>query len=134
MSRYPSRSSGYVSGLPRRSAPRTPERRSPDRRAWITMFEYALKAFDAPSETPYDFANSLRGLTGDNFPVERGDIRARWAKSFLERARLWVDGGASTRTAFAAGLAADAKAFTDFLIEQGAAQAAASRQRMGMED
>lgn len=126
-------SAPYRSGL-RRSVPRPPERRSPDRRAWITMFEFALKAFETPAEPPYNFANSLRGLTGDNFPVERGDIRARWAKAFLDRARLWVDGGMATRTAFAAGLAADARAFTDFLIEQGAAQAVASRQRMGMED
>jgi hypothetical protein len=104
------------------------------RASWVTMLDFALAAFASPNETPHDFAHSLRGLKADNFPVERGDRRANWAKAFLDQAHLWVEAGTATRTAFAGGLIAHAAVLKDFLIEQGAAVAAASRHRMGLED
>jgi hypothetical protein len=106
-----------------------------DRRAWLAMLERAAEAVTGdPTARPLDFAASLKGLNGDNFPVGATDGRRRWAKIFVEQARLWVDAGPATRTAFAPALAIEAKALTDILIEQGAAEAAASRERMGFRE
>lgn len=125
-------STGYRGGFrPRATAP-AGERPRP-RQAWLTMLDFALASFGAPSEPPYDLANSLRGLSADSFPVGKGDIRARWAKRFLDGARLWID-SAATRTAFAPGLTVEAAALKDFLIDQGAAMAVAGRERIGLED
>jgi hypothetical protein len=107
----------------------------PDRRAWLSMLERAVEAVTGdPAARPLDFAASLKGLNGDNFPVGVTDSRRRWAKIFVEQARLWVDAGLATRTAFAPALAAEAQALTDILIEQGAAEAAAARDRMGFKE
>ncbi|USQ97268.1 hypothetical protein [Caulobacter sp. RL271] len=110
------------------------ERRTP-RAAWLAMLAFAEPAVAAPSGEPlWDLSHSLKGLSGDSFPVPKGDTRARWAKSFLDRMHLYVAAGAAMRTAFADGLRADVRVLKEFLIEQGAELAIASRARMGLED
>ena len=126
-----SRGSTYGS-YGRRGAP-TP--RAPiDRRAWLAMLDFAEQATADPTAQPYNLGNSLKGLTGDNFPVGPGDIRHRWAKTFVEQARLWVDGGASTRRSFAPLIADGAKALKDILVAEGASEAITARERMGFKE
>lgn len=129
----PSRGSAY--GAYGGHGRRTPERRAPvDRRSWLTMLEFAALASQDPAAQPYDLAASLKGLTGDNFPVAVGDIRHRWAKTFVEQAHLWVGGGAGTRRSFAPLIADGAKALKDILVEAGASEAIEARQRMGFRE
>jgi hypothetical protein len=111
------------------------ERRSPpDRRAWLNMIERAAAAVDRPNDRHLEFAASLKGLKADNFPLPVNDVRRKWGGHFVEQARLWIDGGASTRTVFGPLIAVGAKALNDILIEAGADEATAARQRMGLGD
>ncbi len=98
------------------------------------MIERAAAAVDAPMERHLDFAASLKGLKADNFPLPQTDVRRRWGGFFVEQARLWLDGGPSTRAAFAPLIASGAKALNDILIEAGAEEAMAARQRMGFRE
>jgi len=119
---------GAYRAAPNRHAP-------PDRRAWLAMLERAVEAANGdPADRHLDFGASLKGLAADNFPVGVTDARRKWAKSFVEQARLWLDGGIATRTAFAPAIAVEAKALTDILIEEGAAEAMQARSRMGFKE
>lgn len=113
----------------------SPPRPAPDRRAWLMMLERAQEAVQGDvSDRHLDFTVSLKGLAEGNFPVGQADVRRKWAKTFVDRAWLWLAGGVSTRTAFGPALATDAKALMDILIEQGSAEAQASRARMGFKE
>lgn len=98
------------------------------------MLDFAKAAVAEPTAAAHDFAASLKGLAGDNFPVAATDIRRRWAKTFVDQARLWVEGGPGTRTTWAPVIADGAKALGDILIEVGAQEAQAARDRMGFRE
>lgn len=132
MTYRPGRSSyGYSSYRPR---PAAPAARPTPRAAWLAMLDFAVAAADAPAEKPLDLLNSLRGVTVASFPADPRDSLTAWGKAVLEKIRLWCDAGEARRTAFAAGLRADVVALKDILIDQGAAEAAASRERMGFRE
>lgn len=128
--------SPYRTGHTQRESSRSSgERRSPpDRRAWLAMLDYAKAAVERPTDPAPEFGASLKGLSAENFPVGATDIRRRWAKGFVDLARLWVDGGPGTRTTWAAFIADGAKALGDILIEAGAQEAQAARTRMGFKE
>jgi hypothetical protein len=121
--------STYRTGAP---APAV-DKRTP-RAAWLAMLDYVVAAVDAPAQQPLDLMNSLRGVTAASFPADPRDSLSAWGKSVLDRIRLWCDAGEARRTAFAPGLRADVVALKEILIDQGAAEAAASRQRMGFRE
>lgn len=121
---------GYSSYRPR---PASPDTRTP-RAAWLAMLDFAFSATDAPADKPLDLLNSLRGVTASSFPSDPRDSLAAWGKAVLERIRLWCEAGEARRTAFAPGLRADIVALKGILIDQGTAEAAASRQRMGFKE
>lgn len=123
---------GYSGYRPRPTAPAA-DKRTP-RAAWLAMLDFVLAAVDRPAEKPLDLMNSLRGVTAANFPTDPRDSLTAWGKAVLERIRLWCEAGEARRTAFAPGLRADVAALKDILIDQGAAEAAASRQRMGFKE
>lgn len=123
---------GYSSYRPRAGAPAT-DRRTP-RAAWLAMLDFVLAAVEAPAERPLELMNSLRGVTASSFPADARDSLSAWGKSVLERVRLWCEAGEARRTAFAPGLRADVAALKNILIDQGAAEAAASRQRLGFKE
>lgn len=128
-----SRAYGGYGYRPARSAPASAGQRSP-RSAWLAFLDFVALAADNPTDRPLDLMHAMRGLTAASFPAERGDTLAHWGKLLLERARLWAESGEARRTAFAAGLKADAVKLKDLLIDQGAAAAVASRERMGFKE
>lgn len=130
---YRSPRSAYGYSSYRRPAAPAVDKRTP-RAAWLAMLDFVIAAVDAPTERPLELMNSLRGVTAASFPADARDSLSAWGKSVLERIRLWCEAGEARRTAFAPGLRADVAALKEILIDQGAAEAAASRQRMGFKE
>lgn len=126
--------SSYRSGFRPPSRAGAERRSPPDRRAWLAMLNEAQLVADDPDQTTHALGASLKGLTAESFPVGVSDVRRKWAKAFLEQARLYADGGTGTRTQFRTVIRESVAALRDILIDVGANEAAQSRARMGFKE